>query len=116
MKPSLAKPLFPTPSPSCFSGLNTVEVQHVGHILLSNLKIGDFVKSESNRFTQVYGFGHFDQNREEEYLQLHFFRNEANQTSLPVLEKSQNHLLFVEKIKTFDPYPIRASDVVVGDI
>jgi hypothetical protein len=51
------------PSPSCFSGLNTVEVKDVGKIIVNQLKIGDYVQSGDDKFTQVNGFGHYDHDR-----------------------------------------------------
>jgi hypothetical protein len=55
----------------CFSSTNTVEVKDVGPIPISQLRIGDFVKSRhDNTFTQVYGVGHWDPNEECIFLSI----------------------------------------------
>lgn len=62
----------PTAPSSCFSGENTVEVKDIGDIPMSQLKIGDYVKTLHGKYTQVYGFGHYDHNREETYVRFKF--------------------------------------------
>jgi Hint module len=108
---------MPTLSPTggCFSGRNTVDVKDVGNVRMDHLKIGDFVRSGDGRFSLVYGFGHWDYDQEELYLQIHFARNAENRTrdQSSSLEISAQHLIIMEKDRL--PQAIRASDVVVGD-
>lgn len=121
--PTPPAPTSPTPTPAtCFSGHNTVEVKGVGTVLMNQLKIGDYVKTAYNQYTQVYGFGHYHTENDEEYLQIHFRDGGATTGSSgststrksSVLEISSRHLVFVMN-KNGKIDPIRASDVVIGD-
>jgi hypothetical protein len=89
---------------SCFSSENTVEVLDRGNIKMDKLRIGDFVRTGSGDFSQVYSFGHLDRDMEAEYLQI-FSKN----IDLP-LEVSSDHMVFVSG------KAVRASKVQVGDM
>lgn len=115
-RPAQNPPPLPVPTRSpCFSGWNTVEVKD-GNIRMDQLKIGDFVKSGNNQFTQVYGFGHLDRALEEVFIQIYFDRKSKDQadveSAIP-LEISARHLLMLDTDQF--QYPIRAFDVVVGN-
>lgn len=110
-----------TPDPSntsCFSGSNLVEVKGMGHIQMTQLRIGHYVRSGNGQFTQVYGFGHWDPAKEDMFLQIFFDDNSGNQNyvddSSLVLEVSPRHLLMMDIDN--QTYPVRASNVIVGDI
>jgi Hint module len=113
-------PTKPTPQPSvctCFSAENSVEVRDKGTIHMNQLQIGDYVKSGMGQFVLVYGFGHYEPNREEIYLRMELDNNsKLNGTvhddfNKSVLTISSSHLIFVDnKIPA-----IRAADVRVGD-
>jgi Hint module len=114
-------PISP-PSPAlCFSGRNFVEIQHVGHVPMSQLRIGDYVKSGEDKFTQVYGFGHFDHNRDGVFLQI-TLHSEANDEAITsqasslsmFLEVSPPHLIMIEK--NHKQYRVPAREVRVDDI
>lgn len=108
----------PAPSPSCFSGWNTVEVQNIGIIWMHQLQIGALVKSVNGKFTQVYGFSHYDVNREDTFLRICF--NSSSDTKdtaylmSPCLEISPRHLVMVDKMSKH--VPTQAAHVMVGDI
>jgi hypothetical protein len=83
-------------------------------------------QEDENKFTQVYGFGHWDPNEEGTFLSISLDRleeqttptnknhNRSNHTLL-VLEISTRHLVMIEKKKnTFLCIP--ASKIMVGDI
>lgn len=96
--------------------MNTVEEKDHGIIPITQVKIGDFVKTGTGNYTQIYGFGHLDPEREESFIQIHFdqyYYNNSHQTP-NILELSSDHLVFVDRSSR--SYPIRATDVVVGDI
>jgi Hint module len=89
--------------------MNTVHVKDVGEISITQLKIGQYVKSRGGEYTLVYGFGHYDKERYASYLQIYFDNNNGQ-----VLEISPKHLIFLDRNGL--PIPIRSSDVKVGDI
>jgi hypothetical protein len=91
---------------ACFSGFNTVYVKGKGTITMDRLQIGDYVRVERNRYSQVYSFSHIDRNRKTEFLQIHW---DGNETS-PPLELSPDHMVYVSGV------PVRGSDVKVGDV
>ena len=88
----------------CFSGHNTVEVQGKGLVSMTNVEIGDFVRSGNDDFSRVIGFSKFDHEAEGEYLQL-----TAQDLKAP-LELSASHMVFVSG------KAVAASDVKVGDM
>jgi hypothetical protein len=56
-----------------------VNVKDKGNVPINQLKIGDFVKNgKDDSYTKVYGFGHYDPDREEEFQQIHFVENNKN--------------------------------------
>jgi Hint module len=125
LRPSAIRPSS-APSPSvCFSALNTVEVKDVGVMPMNQLKIGDYVKrsnsdNDDDAYTQVYGFGHLDHNREDEFLQI--FLDHSNTSSdnnanslqhLPPFEVTSRHLVFVKR--NDKEYTIAASNIRIGD-
>jgi Hint module len=114
---------IPAPPPAlCFSGKNLVEIQHVGHIQMSQLCIGDYIKSSDNKFTLVYGFGHFDPIQDGTFLQI-MFHDDADgevlsafmdQESSSFIELSVHHLIMIER--NHKQYWVPAGDVHVDDI
>lgn len=114
--PSLPVP-SPSPSPAaCFSGENLVEIKDFGHIQMSQLRVGDFVKSSREKFTQVYGFGHFNHEEVGTYLRILFDTTERLQPSnfsTAFIEISSNHLVMMDK--SSKKMHIRAADVIIGD-
>jgi hypothetical protein len=91
-------------SGACFSGENFVEVADKGMVRMTDLRIGDFVKTGSGEFSQVYSFSHLDHEMETEYLQIF-----SEGLDIP-LEISADHMVFVSgKV-------VRASQVKVGDL
>jgi Hint module len=90
----------PTTSPTCFSGENMVELKDVGLIPMKQLRIGDWVMASSGIYTQVYGFGHYDPNRDGTYLRLAFHENrDVNDTFSnrppPYIEISSQHIVIM---------------------
>jgi phosphate transport system substrate-binding protein len=102
VKPTCAS-TTPPKRGGCFSGLNTVEVKGKGIISMSALKIGDNVKVDSEHYSRVYSFGHFDRDNEAEYLQI------FTKASHP-LEVTDDHMIMKGNAA------VRAGDVKVGDI
>jgi Hint module len=123
----------PTPPIICFSGENTVQEQKVGRISLTQLKIGDMIRTIHDKYTQVYGFGHYDPDRIEDYIRIgsqpyvvvakadddfgamvkeHF----TNHTGMTI-EVSTEHLVFLKQQHYYAAsfYPVRAMDVQIGD-
>mmetsp|Transcript_16729 Transcript_16729/g.24240 ORF Transcript_16729/g.24240 Transcript_16729/m.24240 type:complete len:497 (-) Transcript_16729:170-1660(-) len=105
----------PTPSPTsagglgglfgslgfCFSGVDSVEVQNVGSIPMSDLKIGDSILVSPNKYEKVYSFGHYHETAAAEFLKI-----ETNDASLEI---TKDHLLFIEGDKS-----IAASELKTG--
>jgi Hint module len=92
-----------------------VEVHGRGYIPMHQLRIGDMVKSgdaNSIVFTQVYGFGHLDYDKEQTFLHIGFDGEFC--ISSNALYISPQHLVFV--IRNHETYPIQAMDVILGDI
>jgi Hint module len=101
----------------CFSGENQVEIQYYGYIQMSQLRIGDFVKSSRDKFSQVYGFGHFDHDQEGIFLHILVAKNYHNYTAQydeSFIKISPKHLVLVEQSNKEIPIP--AADIVVGDL
>jgi hypothetical protein len=87
----------------CFSGNNLVEVKDRGSIPMTQLRIGDFVKSGDGRYTQVYGFGHLDVDREVLFIKIVFgddddgiYQTKRND-NLSYIEISPDHLIYAIK-------------------
>jgi Hint module len=116
----------PVPSPRpviCFSGQNFIQIQHIGYVPMHRLRIGDYVKSSENEYTQVYGFGHFDPNQDGTFLQITFHDDASSEpmsiipyqeSSSSFIEISLQHLTMVER--NHQQYQIPAGDVRVDDI
>jgi len=78
----------------CFSGEDTVEMEHVGTIPMKDLKIGDsiLVRDEPNdkKYERVYSFGHRSDSIPTEFLSI-------QTTDGAALELTKDHLIFVEE-------------------
>ena len=66
----------PTPNPTCFAEDATVEVKNKGTASMKDLQVMDevFAGTDANGkliFQPVYGFGHYDRDSPNEYLQIH---------------------------------------------
>jgi Hint module len=81
---------------------------------MNKLKIGDHVMSGDGTFTQVYGFGHLDHNREEYFIQIEMEDRKLDDISSSNLTISPMHLIFIER--NHQILTIRAMDVAVGDV
>jgi Hint module len=107
----------PPGSGFCFSGNNLVEVKDVGYITMNQLKIGDYVKSGPNQYTQVYGFGHYDHQKEASFLQIYIddaaAADHVDAVQVP-LEISSVHFLYVERGNK--QMILSAADVMIGDL
>jgi Hint module/Trypsin len=97
----------------CFSGNNIIEVKDVGYITMKQLKIGDYVKSGNNQFTQVYGFGHYDHKKEAQFLQVYVNGDDDARDAVP-LEISSEHYIYVERDQK--QMILSALDVMIGDL
>jgi hypothetical protein len=64
-------------------GENFIQIQRIGYVPIHQLCIGDYVKSSENKFTQVYGFGHFDPNQDCTFLQI-MFHDDVNGDPMPI--------------------------------
>ena len=99
---------FPAPSPKkkppCFSGLNTVNVQNKGEILLQDLRIGDYVQTEAGDYSRVFSFAHLDTQEPTTFLQIQ--TPSSNNTPLEI---TGEHILFA------NGGLVRADSVEVGD-
>jgi hypothetical protein len=82
----------PAPSPSlpvnCFSSHNTVHEQQKGTIPISDLRVGDRVRTKGGEYTTVYSLGHWDPVRTADFLHLRFSDGTA-------LELSDDHMIYV---------------------
>jgi len=108
LKVSVEPAATPAPAPSgggggfCFSGNTIVDVLGKGPTSISNLHIGDQVKTNNNKYDTVYSFGHHNPNQVGEFLQI-------TTTNKSVIEMSKDHLLLVS-----DGRYIPASALTVG--
>jgi Hint module len=110
----LANETVPPPPPTCFSSSNFVEVKDVGYIRINQVKIGDYIRAGNGKdYTQVYGYGHYDNNLESEFIQVSFTVDNNS-----ILEISPSHILFVQRTvnKMKRSIMIAASDIMVDDI
>ena len=80
----VAKPFTP-----CFSGDSTVEVLNRGIVAMKDLAIGDVVKVAGGKFSQLYSFGHYDQDVEASFISIHAGLEKP-------LVVSGDHMVFVE--------------------
>ena len=96
--PSRSRPVF------CFSGVDTVVTKDDGEVPMRELKIGQEVMVGDNIFEKVYGFGHYHNSLDAEFLQIHL------QSTQTPLELSASHMVFVK-----DNHSIPASLLKRGD-
>ena len=89
--------------PTCFSGVNTVEVRGRGEIPIETLRIGDEVRDGHESFSRVYSLGHKDRTSRVEYLQI------FSDLDKP-LEVTRWHYVIANSVIVF------ANDVKVGDV
>jgi hypothetical protein len=96
-----------TPGPTiCFPGQSKVSVKDSrGMVAMQDLKLGDHVLVEQNKYEPIYSFGHFDPHVSAQYLQL--------RTPSTELEISKDHMVFVDNTGAIGAIP--ASAVKVGD-
>jgi Hint module len=78
---------------------------------MNQLEIGDYVRANTNEFSQVYGFGHFDHDIETDFIQI-IFEGTLSVEYSPI-EVTSQHLVFVERNNK--QYTIPAGDVIIGD-
>jgi Hint module len=81
-------PSSPSPPPvSCFSGQNTVHEQQKGTIPISDLRVGDRVRTKGDKYTTVYSLGHWDPVQEANFIQLRL-------SDGTLLELSDDHMVY----------------------
>lgn len=88
--------------PSCFSAVNTVNVQNVGPVPMRKLSIGDYVESSPNTYSRVISFSHLDHQIAANYLSVHADDGK-------ILEISAEHMVMVNEAA------VAARDLKVGD-
>jgi len=96
-------------SDGCFSKFTTVGVQGKGIIQMDELEIGDFVRVDKDKFSQVYSFAHRDGAHETDFLQIFAESDLTKPTEAPI-EMTPRHMLFV------NGNVVRADSVKVGDM
>jgi len=74
----------------CFSGQSLVEVEHRGLVKMADLSLGDAVHVGNNKFEPIYSFGHRDNARSAEYLQI-----STTQPGSNPLEISHDHMVAI---------------------
>ena len=92
----------PTGGPNCFSGYNTVEVQGKGWIGMTELQIGDRVRTCGGDYSLVYSFFHKHADMLAQFIRI-------TMADGNVLEVSSDHLLYA------NGSIVRAADVKKGD-
>jgi len=91
----------------CFSGQNVVEVMDQGFVNMDSLKIGDSVRVQGGKFSTVYSFGHYEKNKQSEFLQI-------QSTGLKTaIELSKDHMVFIRD--GFATKSVPASSIKIGD-
>lgn len=85
----------------CFPGDTHCEVEGQGRVLMQDIKLGDKVRVDGNKYEPVYSFGHKNVDAETEYVRII--------TTGPPLEISKDHLLFV------NGRTLPAESVKIGD-
>jgi len=89
---------------TCFSAINTVEVQGKGFISMDALRVGDYARAGDDKFSRVFSFAHLN-----EELDMDFFQISAEGLEAP-LEITDRHFVFVSG------KAVRADNVKVGDM
>lgn len=106
---------IPSPSPPgadstvgafCFSGNTSVMVQGKGTVRMDSVRIGDRVLA-SNGYTKVWGFLHYHEHLQAEFLQI---RYQLAHGASSILEVTADHILFSQG------RTIAAGDLRVGDL
>jgi hypothetical protein len=88
----------------CFSGSSTVQVLHQGTVPMADLSIGDEVLTGANQYEPIYGFGHHQESKLSDFIQI--------QTDASTLVLTKNHLVFVSGHVNS---AVRSDQVRVGD-
>jgi hypothetical protein len=102
-------PLAPpsTRSALCFSAATTLDVQGRGPVPMQDLRVGDVVRTTSQKTTTwepIYAFAHYNPQKTAKFLQVYT-------SDKHTLELSPKHLVFVEGKKN----PVTADSLRVGD-
>lgn len=105
--PTRAPSQAPVPGPAtggfaCFPGDAHCQVEGQGDVLMQNVKLGDKVLVEGDKYEPVYSFGHYDPKIRTEFLRLI--------TTGPPLEITSDHMLFVAGGRA-----VPAGSVKIGD-
>lgn len=90
----------------CFAATNTVVTQNKGTIAISQLEIGDYVQDSYSTYSRVYSLSHVDRTAKAEIVSIELDNGENNP-----LELTADHMVYANGVR-----PVRAQDVVVGDI
>jgi len=98
---AVAPPIAPPPA-FCFPGESLVDVLSQGNVKMKDVAIGDMVKVAGGKFSQVYSFGHYEQDVQANYLSI-----DAGLDTPLIL--SPDHMVFVEN------KAVPASIVSAGD-
>jgi hypothetical protein len=89
----------------CFSGDSTLEVLGVGKVGLKDIKVGQRVLVDSNKYEPVYSFGHFNPNTLAKFLRL--------ETAATTLDISAEHMIFVEGRGVIPAALVRVGDKLI---
>lgn len=89
---------------ACFPGDATVQVEHVGQMHMSNLKLGDKVLVSTGHYESVYSFGHY------QHASLVHDFVELTTAAGPSLTLTKDHMVLVPQKGT-----VPASMVMIGD-
>merc|ERR1712048_1410472 len=74
-------------------------------VSMENLRVGDRVLTASGKYETVYAYGHFDEQKETQYIQF-------QTKSTGILEMTNDHLVYVQGKSR----PVKAGSVRVGDV
>lgn len=101
-------PNRPSPNPvNCFSGRNTVHEQKKGTIPISDLRVGDLVRTKGGKYSRVYSLGHWDPVLDAEFLQIVLSDGDR-------LELSDDHMVFVNGVFTAAK-KVKPGDTLTGE-
>jgi len=101
--PTPAPTPAPAPSLACFSASATVQTADKGIVEMKDLAVGDLVRTEANKFEEVYAFGHQHSTVKATFLQIHTVAQPNP------LEVTQDHMLQINGKFS------KSSSVKVGD-
>ncbi|CAB9510127.1 Hint module [Seminavis robusta] len=104
----------------CFSGDTTIDVLGQGIVRMSALKVGDRVNIGNDEYSTVYGFGHLDNSKSNEYLRVHTKGKDGSRLS--PLEISDKHLIPIKgsttdgsrTATTLQASKLRLNDILYG--